>query len=64
LNIADKDDLYHNNPKLPVYSCTSARLDTHDIVNALLDPEPKVCSMQPVNVENNAVFTVDLSLES
>ena len=46
-----------------MYSRPSARLDTHDIVNALLDPEleeSKVCSMQPVNVENNAVFIVDL----
>ena len=63
MNVAGKDDIYHDNPKLPVYSRTSARLDTHNIVNALLDPEleeSKVCSMQPVNVENNAVFIVDL----
>ena len=39
------------------------RLDTHNIVNAVLDPElkeDKVCSMQPIDVENNAVFIVDL----
>ena len=63
LNVAGKNDLYHDNPKLPVYCRTADRLDTRDIVNALLDPEledSKVCSMQPVNVESNAVFIVDL----
>ena len=39
------------------------RLDTQEIVNAILDPqlnEKHICSMQPVNVECNAVFIVDL----
>ena len=65
MNITGKDDLYHDNSKLPVYSRTSARMDAHDIVNALLDPEleeSKVCSMHPVNTENNAVFIVDLGM--
>ena len=63
LDLAEKDGFYLNNPMLPVYSCTSVRLDTHNIVNALLDPElkeDKVCSMQPINVEHNATFIVDL----
>ena len=63
LTLAEDDDFYHDNPKLPIYSRTSVRLDTHNIVNAVLDPElkeDKVCSMQPIDVENNAVFIVDL----
>lgn len=63
LDVAEKEDFYHNNPMLPVYSRTSVRLDTHNIVNALLGPElkeDKVCSMQPINVEHNATFIVDL----
>ena len=38
-------------------------MDTQEIMNALLDPElddDMICSMQPVNVENNVVFIVDL----
>ena len=38
-------------------------MDTQEIVNALLDPElddDMICSMQPVNVEKNTVFIVDL----
>ena len=38
-------------------------MDTQEIVNALLDPElddDMICTMQPVNVEHNAVFIVDL----
>ena len=54
---------YNGNPKLPVYSHTSTSMDTQEIVNALLDPElddEMICSMQPVNVENNVAFIVDL----
>ena len=55
--------LYHDNPKLPVYSYHSSRLDTQEIVNAVLDndlDDSKMCSVQPTNVENNVVFVVDL----
>ena len=45
INVADKDDFYHNNPKIPVYSRTSVRFDTHDTVNALLDPELEGCAV-------------------
>ena len=57
-----KGDFYNGNPKLPVYARTSMRMDTQEIVNALLDPEldDMICSMQLVNVENNVVFIVDL----
>ena len=54
---------YNGNPELPVYARISTRMDTQKIVNALLDPElndDMICSMQPVNVENNVVFIVDL----
>lgn len=68
MRTAAKGDFYHGNPKLPVYSHTSVRLDTQDIVNTLLDPELKdemICSMQPINVKSNAVFVVNLAkLES
>jgi hypothetical protein len=58
-----KGDFYHGNTKLPVYARTSTRMDTQEIVNALLDPElddDMICSMQPVNVENSVVFIVHL----
>ena len=47
-----------------MYSTSSVRLDTQEIVNAILDPdlvESRICSMQPVDVENNVVFVLDLS---
>ena len=56
-------EFYNGNPKLPVYSYHPTRLDTQEIVNALLDNELKdnmLCSVQPTNVENNVVFVVDL----
>ena len=46
------------NPKLPVYSHHPTRLDTQEIVNALLDNELKdnmLCSVQPTNMENNVI---------
>ncbi|MCG8624910.1 MAG: hypothetical protein MJE68_23290, partial [Proteobacteria bacterium] len=58
-----KGDFYNGNPKLPAYARISTRMDTQEIVNAFLDPElddDMICSMQPVNVENNVAFIVDL----
>ena len=46
-----------------MYSRISTRMDTQEIVNALLNPElddDMIYTMQTVNVEHNAVFTVDL----
>jgi len=59
-----KDDYYNDNIKLPVYSRSSTRFDTQEIVNVLLDPElndGKICQMQPTNVKHNAAFIVDIS---
>lgn len=42
----------------------SHRLDTQDIAKILLEPhtnEEKLCSIQPLNIEHNTVFVVDLS---
>ena len=58
-----KGDFYNRNPKLPVYSRISTRMDTQEIVNALLNPElddDMIYTMQTVSVEHNAVFIVDL----
>ena len=52
-----KGDFYNGYPKLPVYSRTSTKMDTQEIVNALLDPElddDMICSMQPVNVKSTS----------
>ena len=59
------DDFYHNNHHLPVFSRRSSRFDTQEILSILLDPELKeecICKTQPVNVEHNTTFVVDLSL--
>lgn len=39
-------------------------MDTQEIINALLDPDldaSTVCSIQPLHVEHNVVFVVDLA---
>jgi len=58
------NDFYHQNKKIPVYSRSSTRFDTQEIINILLDPdlsEDKICKMQPIDVEHNASFVVDIS---
>ena len=58
------DDFYHGNSDLSVYSRCTTRLDTQELVSILLDPDlkqEKICKTQPVVVEHNAVFVVDLS---
>ena len=66
--IEECEDFYHSNRMLPVYSHQQSRFDTQDIISILLNPELKnerVCKSQPVNVEHNATFVVDLTeLES
>ena len=64
VELASDDDFYHGNNKLPVYSRCPTRLDTHELVTILLDPDlkkEKICETQPVSVEHNAVFVIDLS---
>lgn len=64
VDLASDDDFYNGNRKLPVYSHCTARLDTQELVTILLDPDlkqEKTCKTQPVVVEHNAVFIVDLS---
>ena len=59
------NDFYHNNHHLPVFSRQSSRFDTQEILSILLDPDLKeelICRTQPVNVEHNSTFIVDLSL--
>lgn len=64
VELASDDDFYHDNSNLPVYSRCTTRLDTQELVTILLDPdlkEEKICKTQPVVIEHNAVFVVDLS---
>ena len=59
-----KEDYYHNNHNLPVYSQQQSRFDTHDIIAILLDPDicdEQVCKTQSVNTEHNSTFVVNLS---
>ena len=64
VDLAPDDDFYNGNRKLSVYSCCTVRLDTQELVTILLDPDlkqEKICKTQPVVVEHNTVFIVDLS---
>ena len=59
------EEFYHNNRNLPVFSHQSSRFDTQEMLSILLDPdlkEERICKTQPVNVEHNSTFIVDLSL--
>ena len=59
-----KEDYYHDNHNLPVYSRQQSRFDTHDIITILLDPDlcdERVCKTQPINIEHNSTFVVNLS---
>ena len=49
---------------LPVFGCHPKRITTAEAMNVLLDPDldrRRVCISQPVAVENNRLFVVDLS---
>lgn len=62
--VTRSEDHYHGNKKLPVYLRQSRRLDTQDMAGILLEPnmdEQMLCSIQPLNVEHNTVFVIDLS---
>ena len=57
------EDYYHDNPSLPVFSRQSPRFDTQEMLSILLDPnlkDERICKTQPVNVEHNSTFIVDL----
>ena len=59
-----KKDFYHGNCNLPVFSRQQSRFATQEIITILLDPDLKdeqVCTTQPVSVEHNATFVVNLS---
>ena len=61
---ATESKFYNGNNKLPVYSVQASRFDTQEMVMILLDPDldpDLVCKTQPVNVEHNATFIVNLS---
>ena len=48
-----------------MYLRQSQRLDTQDIVGILLEPnmnKQMICSIQPLNIEHNTVFVVDLTM--
>lgn len=62
-NVLEKD-FYHENCNLPVYSRQQSRFDTQEIITILLDPDlqqEQVCKTQPVSIEHNATFVVNLS---
>ena len=55
---------YNGNKKLPVYSVQASRFDTQEMIMILLDPKldpDLICQTQPVNIEHNATFIVNLS---
>ena len=63
INVLEKD-FYHGDCNLPVYSRQQSRFDTQEIITILLDPDLKdeqVCKSQPVSIEHNAIFVVNLS---
>ena len=59
-----KEDYYHDNYNLPVYSRQQSQFDTHGIITILLDRDScdyQVCKTQPINIEHNSTFVVNLS---
>ncbi len=66
--MASKDEsvqcYLHGNRLIPIYSTQSTRLTTQEIVNILLNPnldDAVVCHMQPICIEQNSVFVVNVS---
>ena len=62
--VTRESKFYNGNTKLPVYSVQASRYDTQEMVMILLDPDldsDLVCKTQPVNIEQNATFIVNLS---
>ena len=58
------DDFYHDNKNLPVYSQSTVRYDTREVITILLDPDltsSKICTRQPTDVAHNTAFVVDVS---
>ena len=49
---------------MPVYSRSSVRYDTQEVITILLDPDlntDKICKAQPTDIAHNTAFVVDLS---
>ncbi len=59
------ETVYHcDQHDLPVFGCQRKRITTAEALNILLDPNldrQKVCTSQPVAIEQNRLFVVDLS---
>ena len=54
----------HGNLNTPIYDCTSKHYSAQSIVEVLLDkrlPVSKIATSQPVSIQENLVFVVDLS---
>ena len=61
VDVVPPDDYYRGNELLHVYSRSTKRFDTQEIVNILLDPdlkEEKICKTQPTDIKH--IF-VDIS---
>lgn len=63
----DEVDYFMQNPKLPIFSRSTKRKSAEELMSVLLNsPNPqKLCSAQPLSVQENATFLVNCSkLES
>lgn len=57
-------DYYHGNKSLPIYERTTKSYSREEIACILCNPalsEELICSTQPVSIENNVSFVIDLS---
>ena len=64
-NVSRKPPLlyFNDNPELPVYSHTSIGYTLSELVDILMSeslPEEKVCKVQPLGVNHNCTFIIDL----
>ena len=56
-------EYYGERTDLPIFARQKKHLSTTEIVEALLDPDleqDQICKTQPVGIENNLAFIVDL----
>ena len=63
----DEVEYFMQNPKLPIFSHSTKRISAEELISVLLNsPNPqKLCSAQPLSVQENATFLVNCSeLES
>ena len=58
-----RNEYYNDNVDLPVFQCGRMEYTVAELVSILLGnvSKEKVCKAQPVNVEHNCSFVVDLS---